>query len=110
MQAELGRKSRVLSEEEQESRDHLGTLKQKYEQKIAKLHLHLSEREACERKLKGFIENEIDILHQYNKDESWKTIAGGVGEVCLSPRDLDPHNITVVQQLWKWRAVGAPEL
>ena len=27
------------------------------------------------RKLKGFIENEIDILHQYNKDEAemWKT-------------------------------------
>ena len=64
------------------------------------------------RKLKGFIENEIDILHQYNKDEaemckgdvenifvssctlpirSWKTIAGGVVEVCLSPRDLDRH-------------------
>ena len=25
---------------------------------------------ALRRKLKGFIENEIDILHQYNKDES----------------------------------------
>ena len=48
---------------------------------------------------------------------SWKTIAGGVGEVGLSPRDLDPHNISTsqrlwseaVRQLWNWRAVGAPE-
>eukprot|EP00439_Symbiodinium_sp_Y106_P049993 s5218_g6.t1 len=102
MQAELGRKSRVLSEEEQESRDQLGTLKQKYEQKIAKLHLHLSEREACERKLKGFIENEIDILHQYNKELEdycrWRR-GGWLESACTASGPLPSKGQRLLQKL-----------
>jgi len=57
-----------VGKEEQENRERLSHLKQKYEQKIAKLHRHLTEREAYERKLKGFIENEVNVLHHYNKE------------------------------------------
>ncbi|CAE8639274.1 unnamed protein product [Polarella glacialis] len=54
--------------DDQENKDQISLLKQKYEQKIAKLYRHLSERESYEQKLKAFIENEVDVLHQYNKD------------------------------------------
>merc|ERR1740121_1228645 len=43
-------------------------LKQRYEQKMAKMYRHLSEREAYEHKLKLLIENEVSILHQYNRE------------------------------------------
>ncbi|CAJ1443515.1 unnamed protein product [Effrenium voratum] len=63
VKAELGGISKI-----EFAAEDTGELKQKYEQKIAKLYQHLSEREAYERKLKGFIENEVHVLHQYNKE------------------------------------------
>ena len=57
--------NRGASNEENEP---LRSLKQKYDHKISKLYQHLSERDAYERKLKGFIENEVNVLHQYNKE------------------------------------------
>jgi len=51
-----------------EENEPLKTLKQKYDLKISKLYQHLCDRDAYERKLKGFIENEVNVLHQYNKE------------------------------------------
>eukprot|EP00438_Fugacium_kawagutii_P015815 Skav211374 [mRNA] locus=scaffold2406:55438:57222:+ [translate_table: standard] len=51
-----------------EENEPLKSLKLKYDQKISKLYQHLCERDAYERKLKGFIENEVSMLHQYNKE------------------------------------------
>ncbi len=51
-----------------EENEPLKSLKQKYDLKISKLYQHLCDRDAYERKLKGFIENEVNVLHQYNKE------------------------------------------
>lgn len=58
-----------LAQAKQQAEDaRLLKMKQKYEQKIAKMYRHLSDRESHERSLKAFIENEVEVLHSYNQE------------------------------------------
>merc|ERR1719343_1660100 len=46
----------------------LEKLRRRYEEKIASLYQRLSDRETSERHLKALIQNEVDVLHQYNRE------------------------------------------
>merc|ERR1719331_2251872 len=45
-------------------------LQLRYERKLAKSHRQLAERESYEQKLKALLEEEVDVLHQYNQELS----------------------------------------
>jgi len=80
------------TKEDHENHDRLKHLKHKYEQKIAKLYRHLSDREAYEQRLKGFIENEVDVMHKYNRelDHYCQWRRGKLGEPLVPPPPLLP--------------------
>jgi len=84
--------ARLSTKEDHDNRELLKHQKHKYEQKISKLYRHLSDREAYEQRLKGFIENEVDVMHKYNRelDNYCQGRRGKLGEPLVPPPPLLP--------------------
>lgn len=66
--AQAQRHAEELEKASEAAAAHQERLKLKYEQKLDKMYRHVSSREAYERSLKAFIENEVDVLHKYNQE------------------------------------------